>query len=112
VIQNCIDPDDAGDMDENLTGRPRILILGSVISNDDWKIARKAIEKIADKVTFVLMGADKKDQLDSYKEDMAFWRSLPHIEEHGTVVFGDYYNSIQNLAVDVAIAPRADNYFN
>lgn len=112
VIPNCIDPDDAGEVDENTTGRPRILILGSVVSNDDWHIARKAIESIADKVTFVLMGVPDEDKYTSYKEDMKFWRSLPHVEEYGNVVFGDYYNTIQNLACDIAIAPRADNYFN
>jgi len=112
VLPNCIDPADAGNVDANTTGKPRILILGSVVSNDDWKIARKAIEAIADKVTFVLLGAPSTDNNKMYKEDMKFWRSLPDIEEHPFVRFGGYYNKIQELACDVCIAPRADNYFN
>lgn len=112
IIPNCIDPDDEGEVEENKSGRLRVLILGSVVSNDDWKIAKKAIEKISDRVTFVLMGVPEEDKYTSYKDDMKFWRSLPHIEEIGNVVFGDYYNTIQNTACDVVIAPRADNYFN
>lgn len=112
VIPNCIDPDDAGESEPNLTGRPRILILGSVVSNDDWHIARKAIEQVADRVTFVLLGVPEKGKYGTYDEDMKFWDTLPNLEKHGFTVFGDYYNQIQDLAVDVAIAPRADNYFN
>lgn len=112
VLPNCIDPDDSGEVDENTTGRPRILILGSVISNDDYVIAKKAIEAIADKVTFVLLGVPDKGTYKSYDEDLKWWRSLPNVEEVGFRVFGDYYNTIQSLAPDLVIAPRADNYFN
>lgn len=112
VIPNCIDPDDEGESDENTTGMPRVLVLGSVVSNDDWHIARKAIESVKDRVTFVLMGVPEKGKYGTYDKDMEFWDTLPHIEKHGFTVFGDYYNTIQALAVDVAIAPRADNYFN
>lgn len=112
VLPNCIDPDDAGESDENTTGRPRILILGSVISNDDYYIAKKAIEKIADKVTIVLMGVPENGTYKSYDQDLTWWRTLPHVEEVGFRVFGDYYNTIQSLAIDLVIAPRADNYFN
>lgn len=112
VIPNCIDPDDAGESDPNITERPRILILGSVISNDDWHIAKKALLQFADKFTYVLMGVPKEGQEGSYEDDMKFWNSLPHVEKHGFTVWGDYYNTIQMLGVDIAIAPRADNYFN
>lgn len=112
VIPNCIDPDDEGECEPNETGMPRILILGSVVSNDDWHIARKAIEQVADRVTFVLMGVPEAGKYGTYDEDMKFWNTLPHVEKHGFTLFGDYYNTIQNLAVDIAIAPRADNYFN
>lgn len=112
VIPNCIDPEDEGEVLENTTERPRILILGSVVSNDDWHIAKKAILQIADRVTFVLMGTPKDGEEGAYSEDMKFWNSLPHIEKIGFTPFGDYYNVIMETMADVAIAPRADNYFN
>ena len=112
VIPNCIDPDDEGEVLENTTGRPRILILGSVVSNDDWHIAKKAIQQVADRVTFVLIGVPRDGEEGAYEEDMKFWNSLPHIEKFGFTPFGDYYNTIIESAADIAIAPRADNYFN
>jgi glycosyltransferase involved in cell wall biosynthesis len=112
VLPNCIDKDDASNVDENTTGKPRILILGSVISNDDYLVAKKAIESIADKVTFVLLGVPDLEKYKTYQEDMKFWRSLPDVEEIGNVAFGNYYNTIQETMADLVIAPRADNYFN
>lgn len=112
VIPNCIDPDDVGEVLENTSERPRILIVGSVISNDDWHIAKKAIQQVADRVTFVLMGVPKDGEEGTYSEDMKFWNSLPHVEKLGFAPFGDYYNVIIETAADIAIAPRADNYFN
>lgn len=112
VLPNCIDPDDAGEVDPH-DGRPRVLILGSVISNDDYVVAKKAIRQIADRVTFVLIGVpDNVEDLPSYKQDMEFWDSLPHVEKYGFRVFGDYYNTIQEVSPDIIIAPRSDNYFN
>lgn len=113
VTPNCIDPSDKDDLLPHNQDKPRVLIIGSVISNDDWTIAKKAIEQFADKVTYVLMGVpDSKKHPLLYKKDLEFWNSLPNVEKHGFTVFGDYYNSLTELRADFAIAPRADNYFN
>ena len=112
VLPNCIDPKRADVNYPNTTGKPRILILGSVISNEDWHIAKEAILAVADKVTFVGMGVPDLTRYHSYRDDLKFWRSLPDFEEHPFKVFGEYYDAIQELGVDMAIAPRADNYFN
>ena len=68
--------------------------------------------QVADRVTFVLMGVPKDGEEGAYSEDMAFWNSLPNVEKIGFTPFGDYYNTIIDTAVDIAIAPRKDNYFN
>lgn len=112
VTPNCVDPDRFDDNTPNTSDKPRILVLGSVISNDDWHIARKAILEHADKATFVLLGVPDIDRYQSYKKDMEFWSKLPNVEMHPFKVFGAYFDAIQELGVDFAIAPRADNYFN
>lgn len=112
VTPNCVDPDRFDDNTPNTTDKPRILVLGSVITNDDWHIAKRAIEETADKVTYVVLGVPDLTKYTTYKDDIAFWSSLPNVELHGFKVFGEYFDAIQELGVDFAIAPRKDNYFN
>lgn len=46
------------------------------------------------------------------QEDWDFWASLKNVEWHPVVHVTEYMMTVANLALDVAIIPRKDHYFN
>lgn len=116
VVKNCIDPLDKFTPKENKTGKFRIGFIGSVTSNDDYIHIKNQIKQLdkRDDVTIVVMGVKYKDgtHLSFMEEDFQFWNSIKNIEWHGYVNVTEYMQTLAGLALDVAIIPRADSYFN
>lgn len=116
VLKNCIDPMDEFPRKPNETGMYRVGIIGSVTTNDDYehiKADLKALDERGD-VTIVVMGVKHKDGkvLPSMEEDAAFWNSLKNVEWHPYCHVTEYMKKVSDLALDLAIIPRKDHYFN
>lgn len=116
VLKNCIDPLDKFTCKKNDTGKLRVGLVGSVTSNDDYIHIKDQLRKLDERgdVTIVVMGVKRSDgsYLPTMKEDHDFWASLKNVEWHTYVPVTKYMSKLASLALDVAIIPRKDHYFN
>lgn len=116
VLKNCIDPNDVMENKPNTTGKFRIGFVGSVTTNDDYLHIKDQIKKLDERndITIVLMGIKYKDGhiISFMYEDYEFWNSLKNIEWHPYCHVTEYMSNLKDLALDLAIIPRKDNYFN
>lgn len=116
VLKNCIDPLDKFPSKPNTTGKFRVGFIGSVTTNDDYVHIKNQIKQLdkRDDITLVVMGVKYKDgtHLSFMEEDFQFWNSIKNIEWHPYVNVTEYMQTVAKLALDVAIIPRNDSYFN
>lgn len=116
VLKNCIDPMDAFRCKENKTGKFRIGIIGSVTSNDDYEHIKDDLRKLGERndITLVVLGVKQADGkvMKTMQPDADFWGSLKNVEWHPYCHVTEYMGTIADLALDLAIIPRKDHYFN
>lgn len=116
VLKNCIDPLDSFKCKENKTGKFRIGLIGSVTTNEDYEHIKKDLKELdkRDDITIVVMGVKYKDgtYMPIMKEDYDFWNSLNNVEWHPYTHITEYMYKLSQLALDLAIIPRKENYFN
>lgn len=119
VLPNCILPDDyPTNPQENTSKKIRIGLVGSVLFKDDREVLQPIIEKLSrdERVQIVIFGMTKKQLSEKvnewYKEDRDFWMNLDNIEWTENVPIKDYIRTLDNLRLDIMVAPRKDNYFN
>lgn len=116
VLKNCIDPLDARTTKPNTTRRLRVGIIGSVTTNDDYLHIKEAIRALDTRgdVTFVILGIKYRDGsiVSFMREDRDFWASLTNIEWYPYVPVTEYMQTVASLAIDVALIPRENSYFN
>lgn len=116
VLKNCIDPLDRFVCKPNTTGKFRIGFLGSVTSNDDYAHIKDQIRQLDARgdITIVVLGAkfaDGRRRVDS-EDDYLFWNSIKNIEWHPYVSITECMLTMSRLALDLAMIPREDSYFN
>jgi len=117
VLPNCIDP---FYYDEPLRNEDptvmRIGIVGSLGITADIDVLRPIVEHFKDdkRVKFVLFSLPplQHDKItrELYSEEYKFWESMP-IEWQPFVDMQNYYDTLNNLRLDLMIIPRADTYF-
>jgi len=114
VCKNTIDP-----LDEyprrRVPGKTRIGFIGSVASNDDYIHVKDVIRALdaSNDVTFVVLGNPQNNSnYKGYEKDNAFWQTVKNIEWHEFVPATRYHKKLADLALDIALIPRKDNYFN
>jgi len=116
TLKNCIDPIDAIKCKKNETGKFRIGFIGSVTSNDDYLHIKQQLKELSDRddITIVIMGVKYQDgtTIPAMKEDLDFWMSLKNVEWHTVVHVTEYMGYISRLALDLAVIPRKEHYFN
>lgn len=116
VLKNCIDPMDDFPCKTNKTGKFRIGLIGSVTTNEDYEHIKEDLIKLDNQgdITIVIMGVKYKDgtYMNIMKEDYNFWASLKNVEWHPYTHITDYMYTLSQLALDLAIIPRKENYFN
>lgn len=113
VRKNTIDPlDEWPRVRDERSYKFRLGIIGSVSSNNDWKHVADTIRKLdeSNEYTFVVLGNNKGQR--GYEEDDAFWGTLKNVEWHPFVPVTRYYKKLADMKLDIALIPRADNYFN
>jgi len=116
VLKNCIDPLDEVECKKNETGKYRVGFIGSVTSNDDYIHIKDQIRRLDERgdVTLVIMGVKHMDGsvMASQQPDADFWNSLKNVEWHPVCHVTEYMGILASLALDVAIIPRKEHYFN
>jgi len=116
VLKNCIDPLDEQVCRENRTDKFRVGFIGSVTSNDDYIHIKDQIKRLDERgdITLVVLGVKHMDGsvMASQQPDADFWGSLKNVEWHPVCHVTEYMGVLANLALDVAIIPRKDHYFN
>lgn len=118
VVPNCIDPFDWDDPIENKTNKVRVGIVGSVASNNEYRVIIPLLDEIKkrDDVKLVVFAHPKKHKDLSisrkvYKDDINFWDQFD-IEWQPYVPMSEYNDTLTNLSLDIMLAPREDSYFN
>jgi glycosyltransferase involved in cell wall biosynthesis len=116
VLKNCIDPLDALPCKKNTTGKFRIGLMGSVTTNDDYNHIKDDLRKLDERgdITIVILGVKFPDGtiMPSMQEDYEFWKSLKNVEWHNVVHVTEVMSKMASMALDLAIIPRKEHYFN
>jgi glycosyltransferase involved in cell wall biosynthesis len=117
VIPNFIDPFYFPKPLRNKNGKVRIGITGSLALTDDIDLVEPIVRHYENNpdieiVLFSLPPAHKdKYTRKLYQEEYKFWESIK-VEWQPLVPMEEYYETLNNLKLDIMIIPRADNYFN
>lgn len=119
VLPNCVDPDMWPEPLRNEGEKVRIGIVGSTAYESDleeFKPVLEALNKRSD-VRLVLFGLPPKNEQTVkviqpvHKKDYAFWESL-NVEWQPLVKMKDYFETLNELRLDLMLIPRQDRYFN
>ncbi len=119
VLPNCVDPDDWPEPLKNEGNKVRIGITGSAALNGDFEDFKPALFELNQRedVQLVLFSlppkvpATEKLVQPLYAEDYKFWQSL-NIEWQPFVMMADYFDTLNELRLDLMVIPRKDDYFN
>jgi len=118
VLPNCVNPDDwADEPQRNTNGKIRIGIIGSIVYAQEFELVKEQIRQLdADgRFTIVVFGlAQKRTTLIDkvFNKEFDFWTSLKTLERTGWVPMEDYFTTLDDMKLDIAIMPRSQNYFN
>jgi glycosyltransferase involved in cell wall biosynthesis len=117
VIPNCVDPFYFDDIKKNKSKVVRIGITGSLALTDDIDIIEPIVRHFHKntrvKIVLFSLPPNHKDTYtrNLYKEEYKFWESVD-VEWQPLVPMEEYFDTLNNLKLDLMIIPRADNYFN
>ena len=121
VLPNYVDPDDWDEPLRNEGDKVRIGIVGSVAYHHDFAEIKDVIKKLHDnpKIQLVLFGLWKGVKRDENKlvdavlhKEYDFWDSLPNIEHMAWCEMSDYFDTLNELKLDLMLIPRRENGFN
>lgn len=117
ILPNCVNPNDFPKIKRNNTDKVRVGFVGSVAYESDVGNIKPVVEWLCSlpnvQVVMYSFTKDKKQKLvnEVLKKDIGFWEKLP-IEWQEWTPMKDYYETLNNLRLDIMVAPRKDNYFN
>lgn len=117
VLPNYVDPFYFPEPLKNDSDVVRIGITGSVAITSDMQVLRPIVEHYHKdkrvKIVLLSMPPHKENKItrELYSDEYDFWESVD-IEWQPFVPAEDYYETLNNLKLDMVIIPRHDNYFN
>jgi len=121
VIPNYIDPDDWEKPKRNEGDKIRIALVGSVAYSKDFSVIKGIIRQLdADKrIQLVMFGLfdkkrreENKDAIAIHEDEYAFWDTLENLEHVPWCPLEDYFETLNDLKLDIMLIPREENYFN
>ncbi len=121
VLPNCVNPEDWPEPKRNEGEKIRIGISGSAAYSTDFEIIQDYIRELDDRddVQFVLFGLASPEQrvknpltADVYKHEYKFWDSLRNKEHVAWTPMDQYFETLNDLKLDIMLIPRKDNHFN
>ena len=104
-MPNCVDPDDFPKPKRNTGNKVRIGLIGSVVGTNDFDHIEDTLEIISKRedVQLVVM-SDKPN-------DGNFFDTI-NVEWHNPVKMKDYFETLNDLKLDLMLIPRREGYFN
>ena len=119
VLPNQIDPTVVSRVRKNSDSKVRIGIFGSsATANNDYTVIEPLLKELSKRedVTLVIFGMPllckgNRDVVYKYKQEFEFWGQFD-IEWHPFVAMSEYFNTLNDLRLDISLIPRTDNYFN
>lgn len=117
VLPNCVDPFYFDEPLKNETDVVRIGITGSVAITSDMDVLMPIVKYYSGdkRVRLVLFSMppnqEDKKMRELYSDEYKFWESVD-IEWQPFVPAEDYYDTLNELKLDMVIIPRADTLFN
>lgn len=118
ILPNCVDPDDWGPVEYQKNEKIRVGLVGSVVITNDYEDITDILKWLSDdpRYQLVVLGLPPNDpkyekMREIYKKEIEFWNSLD-IEWHPFVDADEYIDKLKSLHLDIALIPRAENYFN
>ena len=119
VLPNCVDASDWDTPKRNKGDKVRIGIVGSVAYHHDFERIKDVLRKLDEdpKIQLVVLGLVKKTSDNPkiakvYKKEFAFWETLKNLEWIPFVKVVDYFDTLNDLELDIMLIPRRENYFN
>lgn len=118
VLPNCIDPFYFDEPKRNETDVVRIGIVGSIAVTSDLDLCIPIIKHFEPRkdVQMVLFSMPIKEQAEMtrrlYHDEYLFLDSCTNLEWQPFVMMEDYYETLNDLKLDIMIIPRSENYFN
>jgi len=119
VIPNQIDPFNYEEPLKNTGNKIRVGLVGSVSSNDEYLHIIDTLDylKSRDDVEIVVFGLPDKDDprmekvREIYKKELEFWDKYAD-ERQPFVTMSNYYQTLNELRLDLMLIPRQESYFN
>lgn len=118
VLPNCIDPFYFDEPIRNEGEKVRIGITGSIGMSSDLDVLNPIFKHYENdsrvQLVFFSLPANPKDNpmiANAYEDEYNFLDSMS-VEWHATVNMDKYYDTLNNLKLDIMVIPRTDNYFN
>ena len=119
VLPNCVDSDDWDTPLRNKGDKVRIGLVGSVAYHHDFDRIQDVLRKLDadDRIQLVVLGLVKKTSNNPkiakvYKKEFAFWETLKNLEWTPWVKTVDYFDTLNELRLDIMLIPRRENHFN
>jgi len=105
VLPNCVDPDDFPKPKKNTSKKVRIGLIGSVVGTNDFDHIKDTLEIISKREDIQLVVMSDKPN------DGNFFDTI-NVEWHNPVPMKDYFETLNNLKLDIMLIPRREGYFN
>jgi len=121
VLPNYVNPDDWSEPKRNEGKKVRVGLVGSVAYNHDFEHIKKVLRKLEkdDKIQIVLFGLwgrakrNKNKLVDKIlRKEFAFWDSMKNIEHVPWCEMENYFDTLNDLRLDLMLIPRRENHFN
>lgn len=121
VLPNCVDPFYFDEPLRNENGKVRIGIVGSLMATKDIELIEPIIRHFLNRpdveIVIFSLPPDTQDEMNRqlYKEEYAFIDEIMKADNiiwQPFVMFDEYYETLNDLRLDMAIIPRAETYFN
>ena len=121
VLPNCIDPFDWDEPLRNEGDKVRIGIVGSTAYNHDFEHVQDYILELSKRpdVQLVLYGLHSKEKKEGsrlvrrvLRKEYAFWDKIDNLEHTEWCEMDKYFQTLNNLKLDLMIIPRGESDFN
>lgn len=121
VLPNCVNPWFWDEPQENKTDKVRVGMFGSVAYAKDYHGIEDFIRQLDEdpKVQLVMFGLHSKAQREKnpvskeiHKREYAFWDSLKNLEHAPFVPIDQFFDTLNDLTLDITLIPRHENHFN
>jgi glycosyltransferase involved in cell wall biosynthesis len=121
VLPNLVNPDDWDEPLRNDGEKVRIGVVGSTAYYHDFNIVEDILTKLDKdpRVQLVLFGLHDKEKRKTNKKtnevhnrEYSFWDTLKNVEQVPWCSMENYFETLNELRLDIMMIPRKDNYFN